>query len=235
MYKPESIKKLLGLIREKETFYDNIPFTEIKMSISNGNSKIGKVMNVSLPPIRTCANCKECRNFCYDIKACLQYPDHVLDARMRNLAVLKQNRTEYFNRIEWKISRRKKNKYFRWHVAGDIVDLDYFANMVRIAVNYPDFIFWTYTKNYKVVNQFCDMYGRNAIPGNFHIMFSEWDGTELNNPYGLPVFTCKLKDGNKNHSVEYFYSLFKCPGNCDICKANNTGCIAGMNTYADEH
>lgn len=107
--------------------------------------------------------------------------------------------------------------------------------MVEIAKQYPDFVFWTYTKNYKVVNDYCTRNGKESIPSNFTIMFSEWDGMKLDNPFDFPVFTCKLKDGNKNHPVEYFDSLYRCPGNCDICKAAHRGCIAGETTYADEH
>ena len=234
-YSNESLKKLVTLLNETKAVYMAKDVSEIKMCISCGNRKIGRVMNVSLPPVITCANCKECRHYCYDIKACLQYPNTVIDARIRNLAILLKDRESYFGRIEWKISRRKKNKYFRWHVAGDIIDIDYFCHMVAIAKRHPDFIFWTYTKNYKVVNEYCLKYGKESIPQNFNIMFSEWDGLKLDNPYSFPIFTCKMKDGNKNHPVEFFDSLFKCSGNCDICKQNNTGCIAGQSTYADEH
>ena len=74
-----------------------------------------------------------------------------------------------------------------------------------------------------------------AIPGNLVIMFSEWDGLKLDNPYGFPTFSVKMAAGNKNHPAEYFETLFRCPGNCDICKENNVGCVGGMDTYNDEH
>ena len=108
--------------------------------------------------------------------------------------------------------------------------------MIRIAKNHSDFVFWTYTKNYNLVNEYCKEYSKESIPANFHIMFSEWDGLTLNNPFNFPIFTCKMKDGNKNHpDKSYFDNMFKCPGNCDICKEYKLGCIAGINTYADEH
>lgn len=232
-YSFESLKKVVFLMRETEKVYSNLTVEDIKICISKGNRKIGRVMNVSLPPILSCGNCRECKDICYDIKACLQYPNTVIDARIRNFVILKKNRAEYFRRIDAAISRRRVNKYFRWHVAGDIIDRDYFENMVAIARRHPDFIFWTYTKMYKIVNSWIDDNG--PIPSNMRVMFSEWDGMPMENPHNMPVFSCKLAAGNKNHPVEYFESLYKCPGNCDICKACGRGCIGGENTYADEH
>ena len=235
MYKIESIAKVMKMANAIKNEYRSMAIENIKECISTGNRKIGRVMNVSLMPVMTCHNCSECKFYCYDIKACLQYPNTVIDARIRNTVLLEKDREEYFRRIENRITRRRTHKFFRWHVAGDIVDFDYFVHMVEIARNHPDFIFWTYTKNYSSVNDYCATYGRDNIPGNFNIMFSEWDGMQLNNPYDFPIFTCKLKDGNKNHDPEYFDSLYKCPGNCDKCKEHKLGCIGGISTYSDEH
>ena len=238
MFKIEKIRKMMAIAMEYGKKFGTMDASEIAICISNGNRKIGRVMNVSLMPVMTCANCKECKYLCYDIKACLQYPDTVINARMRNTVLARDHREEFFHRIDEKMSRRRKNKYFRWHVAGDILDMDYFSRMVENARRHPDFVIWTYTKNYAIVNEYVSAHGGTieaAIPANFHIMFSEWDGMELVNPYAFPIFTCKLKAGNKNHDPEFFNSLYKCAGNCDVCKACGRGCIVGESTYADEH
>lgn len=238
MYTNETVKKVVSDLKTRRAFYENIPVENIAMCISGGNMKIGRVLNVSLPPVLTCGNCAGCKSFCYDIKACYQYKNTVVDARARNLAILEKDRAEFFKRIEDKLSRRRKNKFFRWHVAGDIVDYNYFENMVRIAANYPDFTFWTYTKMYHIVNMYVVNHGGNraaAIPGNLHILFSEWDGMPLVNPFDFPIFTCRLKGGNKNHDDAFFKTMHKCPGNCDVCKAAGRGCPAGESSYADEH
>ena len=237
-YKIESIRKMITIANEYKTRFMSMDISDIKMCISKGNKKIGRVMNVSLMPVMTCSNCKECKFLCYDIKACLQYPDTVINARMRNTVLAMRDRAEYFNRIEKAIARRRKNKFFRWHVAGDIIDYSYFENMVQIAVNHPDFVFWTYTKNYAVVNQYVKDHGNSmdsAIPSNLHIMFSEWDGMTMVNPYNFPVFACRLKDGNKNRTDESFRAMHLCPGNCDICKNCGRGCVAGESSYVNEH
>ena len=215
-------------MKEHGKMLAEIPVEDIKMAISKGNRKIGRVMNVSLPPLLSCANCSGCSKLCYDIKACLQYPDTVIDARMRNLTILQKDREEYFRRINDAISRRRLHKFFRWHVAGDIIDADYFARMVEIARRHPDFKFWTYTKNYAVVNEWVDKNGRDALPANLSVMFSEWRGMPMDNPHGFPEFRVVFKD-------ETPPAGFYCPGNCDVCKEINRGCIAGETTYCNEH
>lgn len=130
MYTLESIRKVMTIAKKYENALNAMKIDDIKMCISTGNRKIGRVMNVSLMPVITCHNCSECKHFCYDIKACLQYPDTVINARMRNTVIMMRDRARYFTMIEDRISRRRTNKFFRWHVAGDIVDLDYFENMV---------------------------------------------------------------------------------------------------------
>jgi len=238
MYKEESIKKMISKATETMTLYRQGKLGPLTICISRGNRKIGRVLNVSLMPVMTCGNCKHCKGICYDIKACLQYSG-VIPARVRNTLLAREHREEYFRLIDQACTRRKRNKYFRWHVAGEILDLDYFARMVEIARKHPDFRFWTYTKMYELVNQYCDQNGgKSAIPENLSIMFSEWkiqtdDGRfvviPFNNPYGFPVFAVRF------HGEEEPKHLFRCPGNCDICKESHHGCPYGESSYADEH
>lgn len=231
MFSNESISKVIGLIKDCINVYDSKKLSDVVMCISKGNKKIGRVMNVSLPPIMTCRNCSGCKHYCYDIKACLQYPNTVIDARVRNYTILMKDRNEYFSRIEKAIERRRAHKFFRWHVSGDIIDIDYFDHMVKIARLHPDFIFWTYTKNYSAVNEWIANNGnnRNAIPKNLSIMFSEWRGMAMDNPYNMPEFSVVFKD-----DIEKPVGFY-CPGNCDVCKLSHRGCIAGENVYCHEH
>ena len=203
----------------------------IAVCISKGNRKIGRVDNVSTAPIICCRNCKECKHCCYDIKACMRYKN-VMKARARNTALALYDRTSYFEQIFTHVMRMKK-KYFRWHVGGDILDLDYLVRVVAIARLLGNKVFWLYTKNYDIVNQCIAENG--PLPSNLHVMYSEWDGVKLVNPYDQPVFSCRLKGGNKNHSDEYFHTLYKCPGNCEACIKAGRGCVSGETAYVDEH
>ena len=205
------------------------PFRD-HVRISQGNKKIGRVMNVSTAPILCCGNCKNCSCYCYDIKANLQYKN-VLHARAVNTVMARMNRDGFFSQIDWAISRRRTNKYFRWHVAGDILDCDYFERMVKIAIDHPDFTFWTYTKMYGIVNSWLDRNG-GRLPFNLHVMYSKWEGMPMDNPYNMPEFRVRM-DGME---LDPFKALHKCPGNCDACKAGGgRGCIAGETIYVDEH
>lgn len=215
---------------------DNL--SAIHVHFSKGNSKIGKVLNVSTASGLNCGNCTHCLPFCYDIKACLRFPE-VMTARAENAALAMYDRDRFFAEIDKKMSNRKKNKYFRWHQGGEILDYEYFCEMVENAKRHSDYeCIWTYTKMYWIVNRYVMEHGnsrKTAIPANMVIMFSEWDGLTIDNPYNFPIFTVKLAAGNVNHEESFFEKLWKCPGNCDVCKKYHRGCIANESTYANEH
>lgn len=230
MYSKETMVHYGARLRTLCEELERAPLESLHACISTGNRKIGRALNVSLAPIVTCANCSGCSRLCYDIKACLAYPS-AFAARARNTVLLRRDRARYFDEIETRIQRRRGPRLFRWHVAGDIVDIDYFARMVEIARRHPDFRFWTYTKNYPVVNQYVREHGgtrRRAIPANLSIMFSEWRGMEMLNPYHFPEFRVVFK-GEKAPRGHY------CPGNCELCTAAGRGCPAGETTYCHEH
>ena len=232
MYSKEALTKFVNHANNLIKHYMSMDKNSLKVHISKGNRKIGHTMNVSILPLFTCANCKGCKEYCYDIKACLQYEKNVLTARAENTVLAKTARTEYFQQIENAIEKRKKNFFFRWHVAGDIIDIDYLDNMVRIATKYPHFTFWTYTKNYCVVNQYVEAHGNNrkkAIPANLSIMFSEWKGMPMDNKYDFPVFTCVFPD------EQFPKGYHKCSGNCNDCIVNHAGCVAGKSSFTALH
>jgi len=232
-YTKESMDKFERISGEAIAKIRRMDPKDIAICISNGNRKIGRAMNVSTMPCHDCRNCKFCKGYCYDIKANLFHTNTVLPARARNSVLANDYREKYFGEIRNRCKRRRTNKYFRWHVAGDILDREYFAEMVAIAKEFPDFVFWTYTKMFGIVNAWIRENGN--LPENLHVMFSLWDGMKTPNPYNLPTFACRLKDGNKDLPESYFESTYKCPGNCDICKAAGRGCVVGESAYANEH
>ena len=226
-YKPETIKTFI--VNAKNAVLKLKNESNLKVSVSKGNVKIGKVLNVSTMPILCCGNCKECKNYCYDIKACYRYAG-TLQARARNTVLAKYHRTEFFRQIDEVLNHRRTNKYFRWHVAGDILDYNYLENMILIARKHPDFKFWTYTKMYHLVNRWIEANGE--LPANFKCMYSRWEGVKMDNPFKQPEFRVRMEGMSENE----FKHLHKCPGNCDVCKlGNGHGCIAGETSYVDEH
>ena len=77
---------------------------------------------------------------------------------------------------------------------------------------------------YNIVNEYCDRYGKESIPANLSVMFSEWRGMPMVNPYHFGEFRALYANEEIPENTYY------CPGNCDICKANSRGCISNENT-----
>ena len=200
---------------------------DLHCHISNGNKKIGKILNVSLLPVFSCGNCKACMGYCYAIRT-TGYSVDALRAWAANTVMIQTmgKRSEYFDQIRNRIKRyRGKNKYFRWHVSGDIPDPGYFRCMVEIAKEFPDWRFYGYTKRYDIVNHW------KELPGNLVIMYSHWNGMECPNPYNRPEFRTRLNGMDEKQ----FEGLYKCPGNCRECISKFRGCPYGETTYNDEH
>lgn len=231
-YKIETVRKLITTMNMVRKYWEKAieRGEKVELSISDGNDKIGKTINVSIAPILSCGNCEACMCTCYAVGNMIRRGMNTINAWVKNYVVLMLNRTEYFRQIREKIRRRRKNFYFRWHVSGDIIDADYFAEMVAIAKEFPHFKFWTYTKMHHIVNNYCKTHGgKDAIPKNLNIMFSVW-GKEIANPYGFKCFIFVPKKAE--HKPAGFY----CPGNCDICKERNIGCVGYQcDVYVNEH
>lgn len=198
----------------------------LKLRVSNGDTKIGRVKNVSVAPILTCGNCTTCAPYCYDIKACL-FRDTVMNARAVNTALYYTDPEGFFAQCKKAMSPRCKHKYWRWQQGGEIVDMRYFVGMCQTMRVRADWFSWTYTKMYEIVNAYIARGG--LIPCNLQIMFSADKNAVVDNPYGFPVFYTVIPGDTPPEGY------YRCPGNCDICKAIHRGCIAGENTYTDEH
>lgn len=230
MYTNEGIKKAIDGIKQAIEQANSAPLEELKVCISDGNKKIGNTLNVSLPPVITCGNCSGCMRYCYDIKAVLQYAN-VRSARAKNYSILTRSPEKYFSEIVKKLEKRRKNKFFRWHVSGDIPNYEYLCSMVYIARLFPSFRFWTYTKRYDIVNQYVREHGGNraCVPSNLSIMFSEWRGMPMVNPFGFPEFRVVMKGEKKPENVKW------CCGNCNVCIHANSHCVKGETVYCMEH
>ena len=106
------------------------------VSISNGNRKLGLVMNISTTPGRCCIRGVPCLGQgCYALKALRLYPG-TRAAWRRNEDLAKHHPDSYFMQIAAQIAKAKP-LLFRWHVAGDILNIGYLRSMCRIAAANP--------------------------------------------------------------------------------------------------
>lgn len=115
-----------------------------QVSISPGNRKMGGTPSVSLPPRLTCrekCSFKDSRK-CYAIRMMERYPS-VRKAWHRNLIGMPVS--WYFRSIS-RYLKENRPKYFRWHVGGDIPSKEYFADMKKIAEEFPQVSFLCFTR-----------------------------------------------------------------------------------------
>ncbi len=180
----------------------------MKISISQGNTKMGKVPSISLPPIKSCGNCKSCAKHCYAMKAYRMY-EATRNAYDRNYELATEDGGEYFKQID-EYLKKNKPKVFRWHVAGDILSPIYFCGIVKVVVNNPSTTFLIFTKMYNIVNEF---YSYFKIPKNLKVFFSVWLNEEIDNPYGFSTARTVAKGETSLHDG------FICEGNCEACMA----------------
>jgi len=184
----------------------------MKVSISNGNSKMGAIPSVSLPPIITCKNCESCKKDCYAKKLYRMYKQ-TREAYNRNLEILKADRDEYFRQVK---GACLMTKYFRFHVSGDIIDIDYLDRMVKLARECKTTEILAFTKNYEDVNEYFESHRK---PKNLHLIFSlPFNGAKINNPHNLPTAAVIFK----GRTVPDNYKM--CGGNCTECACRGVGC-----------
>ncbi len=183
-----------------------------KISISPGNSKMGAIPSVSLPPIVTCPADCPCSKKCYAAKLCRIYPS-VKRAYQNNLDILRKNPAQYWNGI---YEAAKMTRFFRYHVSGDIPTAEYFAHMVHMAQVLPGTNFLAFTKKYDIINGYLNHGG--TVPKNLHIIFSEWDGLTVPNPHNLPTAAVIFK------GTEPAPNWKICGGNCAACACQGVGC-----------
>ena len=187
---------------------------DVRVRISNGNSKMGSVASVSTLPFITCpARCKDtCGADCYAAKLANLRPN-VLKSYAINTAIAMYNPGEYWKQINIAVA---SVRYFRFHVSGDIMNKVYFDNMVQIAIDNPSTEILCFTKRYEIVNEYIN--NGNTIPGNMHILFSGWENLAPKNPHKFPetnIFTTE-------NEIQDNWKI--CGGNCFNCACRGVGC-----------
>ena len=192
----------------KKTVLENT----LKVSISKGNRKMGAIPSVSLPPIITCKHCESCARKCYAAKLARIYKT-TREAWNRNYKILLENRKFYFDQVT---AAAMISGFFRFHVSGDIVDVDYLDNMCKTARKCKNTRFLAFTKNYEDVNNYFETHKK---PRNLQLIFSlPFDGAMIENPHNMPTAAVIFK-GNEPKSD---YKI--CGGNCTDCACRGVGC-----------
>jgi hypothetical protein len=200
-----------------------VPADEIRIRISEENSKLGKIASFSLSSIDSCGrDSVHCRKTCYAYRNELQYPN-VAIARQLNtyLARYELERLEaqlhaHFKGCGWNLP-----PYFRWGVHGDNLpvkdDPKYFEMCLRIMRAYPSVRFLMYTK---------------VRPGEIPLQSYDL-------PENLSLFQSMFPDMKRNAHHDVFPVAWhydpkkpdpripadapKCPGSCSECNLFDKG------------
>lgn len=193
------------------------------MKISDKNSKLGKIPNISLIPVKDCANCEHCKSSCYALKAWKQYPA-VRKAWKENS---KEWRTAPFaaaeSFLEYWAGKKKQPRFFRIHVAGDFLEQLHVNAWIFIASRMPDTKFLAFTKRHDL-----DYSGR---PDNLTIVLSQWPGMPLpDDMQGLR--SAWMQDGTENRVPA---DAIECPGNCESCGMCWHLPMIGKDVFFNEH
>ena len=200
----------------------------LKVNLSKGNSKMGKVMSVSLPPIKSCGAALPCFKGCYAAKLSRLRPV-VRAAWENNWRMVMTGRDEYFYQIV-RALKEKPPAMFRWHVAGDIVDGDYLTWMVYIALNFPEVRFLAFTKKAELVwRHKADI--RHAE--NLSVVLSMWPGLEVPAKIVKAFPTAWMRD-RKVPDPRIPADAVTCGGNCEAC-TKCWGMKAGGAVVFDRH
>lgn len=185
---------------------------QMKVSISNGNSKMGAIPSVSLPPVITCPKNAPCGKKCYAAKLCRIYPS-VKKAYDNNYNIWKNNPGEYWEQVNKAVSM---TKYFRFHVSGDIPNIEYFIELISLAERNPSTQILIFTKQYATVNIYLDIIEK--LPENLRLILSAWGNAPISNRHNLPVAQVIFKGVEPNENWKI------CGGNCADCACRGVGC-----------
>lgn len=175
----------------------------MKIHISTGNVKLGRIPNISLPPVLSCRPGVPCADLCYAQKAWRMYAG-TRQAWSENLAMYQEDPQKYFTQIQhW--MQKKNPRFFRWHVAGDIPDQQYWHMLRALCTEVPDTKFLLFTKRFEL-----DFEGY-PIP-NLSVVLSMWPG--MSNPPELLLPRAWCQDGSETRVPA---DALECPGNCATC------------------
>ena len=173
----------------------------MKVKIASGNSKLGKIPNVSIIPVKDCGNCESCKKDCYALKAWKQYPS-TRAAWSHNSALFRANPAQACQDVA-DYCQTKKPRFFRWNVAGDILGQAHLDGIKRTAKDCPETKFLIFTKMHGL------KYGK--LPPNLKVVFSMFPS--MAKPRGN-VSRAWYQDGTEKRIPT---TAIECTGFCEAC------------------
>lgn len=201
-----------------------------RVKFSNGNKKMGAIPSVSLPAVQTCRKGCACAKYCYALRM-EKFRKNVHDSYISNYNLYTENREKYWADINAKLFA---SRFFRFHVSGDIPDMEYCKDMFRVAEKNSHCQTLVFTKQYEIVNAVVSEQGMPSE--NLHILFSAEREIKMENPYNFPTANILFPDGST--TAENLETAVYCSGNCFDCFCETKGCMglkAGEELLLNKH
>lgn len=187
---------------------------EVKLSFKS--KKLGVIPSLNLPPMLTCAKGVPCAKLCYARKGTFTY-NNVIKSHMENYVAYHNDSKAFFDSIHAKLNNGVvTHKFFRWHMSGDIIDMQYLYGMIELANKNKQTKFLAFTKKHDLVNMYLQVSGKK-LPKNLNIVFSAWDvNYKFENPFNLPIAYVDFKDKSLNPEIPH--NAKHCSGDCVNCR-----------------
>ncbi len=174
----------------------------MQIKISEKNSKIGKIPNLSLPPGRSCVGGVPCYNEgCYARGPYGRYPNTKAAWDM-NLDFFYTDCQNFFREFDCYLTAHTPER-FRMFVGGDFPNPFFYECFQTLASLHTTTDFLAFTKRYE--------YNFTHKPDNLKLILSVWPGYSLPKNKDLPW--AWLEEDERRPTD----SFFMCPGKCDNC------------------
>lgn len=120
-----------------------------KNRLKAGNLKLSKgTLIFDLPAVKSCPNSSSCHKTCYARK--METWPYIKKWRDTNFTLAK-NPERLFNLLYDQLSKTKK-RYIRIHSSGDFFNQEYVNLWIKVAKEFPDKMFYSYTKAIKILD-----------------------------------------------------------------------------------
>lgn len=154
-----------------------------------------------------CVNCGSCKDACYNNQAYRQYPTKAI-ADLRTLYNLIKTPLETVGTIA---QRTKNLRVVRLNGSGEIHNKMVLDNYIKLAKLNPLTIYYTYTKNYKLLEG-------KRLPKNLIINISQFGNMAINmSKYSKNTNVFKTVSQSEFDTTEETKTVKKCIDDCSSC------------------
>jgi hypothetical protein len=191
----------------------------MNLCVSSGNTKLGKILNISMPIYSTCVGKSEwCVKECYAMK----YQKRYKNCRISCDNNFELSKNQNFSELVINRLSQTHESPVRIHVSGDFYDENYIDSWIKICSTLPKFKFWTYTRSWIIPNLLNKIKELNQLK-NIQVFLST-DTTTQSPPKGFRIAyiadDTRAKGFRCSHDLKIKKSCLEC-GHCFNTRKGN--------------